>query len=311
MKRMTISSGIPRPNPITAPSPERRDSITSRAAGAAAFILLAAAALHGLPQFTSGVSVVEVYVTVTDEKGEPVKGLQAPDFQLSEDGTPQTIGVFTAGDFPLNVALALDRSFSMAGERLEATKKAAHTFIDELRPSDRVRIVSIGSEFETADARTAQHAAIDQIDAWGTTALHDSIIQSLDLIEKDGPARGRHALLLFSDGADRYSKATAADVLRRARAANVIVYPVAIGRERPELFAELASLTGGRSLHLKDARDIQEAVKGIARELRFQYLVGYTPSRPLTEDRGEWRSISVKVNRPRARVRARDGYMVK
>ena len=294
-----------------APSAERRNSITSYAACAAVTIGLAAVTLHGLPQFSSGVSVVEVYVTVTDEKGEPVKGLQASDFQLAEDGTPQTIGVFTAGDFPLNVALALDRSFSMAGERLEATKKAAHTFIDELRPSDRVRIVRIGSEFETADARTAQHAAIDQIDAWGTTALHDSIIQSLDLIEKDGPARGRHALLLFSDGADRYSKATAADVLGRARTANVIVYPVAIGRERPELFAELASLTGGRSLYLKDARGIQEAVKGIARELRFQYLVGYTPTRPLTGDRGEWRSITVKVNRSGARVRARDGYMVK
>ena len=294
-----------------APLAERRDSITSRIAGAAALLCLASATLHGLPQFASGVSVVEVYVTVTDDKGEPIQGLQASDFQLQEDGTTQTIGVFTAGDFPLNAALALDRSFSMAGERLEATKKAAHTFIDELRPSDRVRIVRIGSEFETEEARTTQHAAIDRIDAWGTTALHDSIIQSLDLIERDGPARGRHALLLFSDGADRYSKATAEDVLKRARGANVIVYPVAIGRERPQLFAELASITGGRSLHLRDARGIQEAVKGIARELRYQYLVGYTPTRPLTEDRGEWRSIAVKVNRPRARVRARDGYLVK
>ena len=294
-----------------APLAERRDSITSRIAGAAAVFCLVTATLHGLPQFSSGVSVVEVYVTVTDDKGEPIQGLQASDFQLQEDGTTQTIGVFTAGDFPLNAALALDRSFSMAGERLEATKKAAHTFIDELRPSDRVRIVRIGSEFETEEARTAQHAAIDRIDAWGTTALHDSIIQSLDLIEQDGPARGRHALLLFSDGADRYSKSTAGDVLKRARGANVIVYPIAIGRERPQLFAELASITGGRSLHLRDARGIQEAVKGIARELRYQYLVGYTPTRPLTGDRGEWRSIAVKVNRPRARVRARDGYLVK
>ena len=294
-----------------APLAERRDSITSRIAGAAAVFCLVTATLHGLPQFSSGVSVVEVYVTVTDDKGEPIQGLQASDFQLQEDGTTQTIGVFTAGDFPLNAALALDRSFSMAGERLEATKKAAHTFIDELRPSDRVRIVRIGSEFETEEARTAQHAAIDRIDAWGTTALHDSIIQSLDLIEGDGPARGRHALLLFSDGADRYSKSTAGDVLKRARGANVIVYPIAIGRERPQLFAELASITGGRSLHLRDARGIQEAVKGIARELRYQYLVGYTPTRPLTEDRGEWRSIAVKVNHPRARVRARDGYLVK
>lgn len=287
------------------------NSITSRLAGAAAVLCLAVVTLQGLPQFSSGVSVVEVYATVTDAKGEPVKGLQTSDFQVQEDGTAQAISVFTAGDFPLNVALALDRSFSMAGERLAATKKAAHVFIDELRPSDRVRIVRIGSEFEASDARTAQHTAIDQIDAWGTTSLHDSIIQSLDLIEQDGPARGRHALLLFSDGADRYSKASAADVLTRARQANVIVYPIAIGRDRPELFAELASLTGGRSLHLRDAKGIQDAVKGIARELRFQYLVGYTPSRPLTEDRGQWRSITVKVNRPGVRVRARDGYVVK
>jgi VWFA-related protein len=183
---------------MAAPSAERLNSITSRIAGAAALLCLAAVTLEGVPQFSSGVSAVEVYASVTDEKGEPVKGLQASDFQVQEDGTPQTISVFTAGDFPLNVALALDRSFSMAGERLESTKKAAHVFVDELRPSDRVRIVRIGSEFEASDARTAQHAAIDQIDAWGTTALHDSIIQSLDLIEKDGPARGRHALVLFS-----------------------------------------------------------------------------------------------------------------
>jgi Ca-activated chloride channel family protein len=296
---------------MVAPSAEPLDSITSRIAGAAALLCLAVAALHGGPQFSSGVSVIEVYASVTDEKGEPVRGLQAADFQLQEDGTPQAISVFTAGDFPLNVALALDRSFSMAGERLAATKKAAHVFIDELRPSDRVRIVRIGSEFDASGARAAQHAAIDQIDAWGTTALYDSIIQSLDLIEQDGPARGRHALVLFSDGADRYSKASAADVLKRARDANVIVYPIAIGRDRPQLFAELASLTGGRSLHLRDARGIEDAVKGIARELRFQYLVGYAPSRPMSEDRGQWRSITVKVNRPRVRVRARDGYVVK
>ncbi len=262
-------------------------------------------------QFASGVSVIEVYGTVTDEDGQPITGLTVSDFEVREDGEPQQVSVFAAGDFPLNVALALDRSFSMAGPRLEATKRAAHAFIDALRPDDRVRIVRIGSAFETADARTAQHAAIDQIDAWGTTALHDSIIQSLDLIERDGPARGRHALALFSDGADRYSEATAADVLKRARGANVIVYPIAIGRTRPQLFAELASLTGGRSVHLRDGKGLEEAVKGIARELRFQYLLGYSPKRAVSGEPGVWRSISVHVKRPGARVRARDGYLVR
>jgi Ca-activated chloride channel family protein len=267
------------------------------------------AALPALAQFASGVSVVEVYATVTDEKGEPVTGLTAADFQLFEDGSAQQVSTFVAGDFPLNAAIALDRSFSVAGERLEAIKRAAHTFIDAIRPEDRLLIVKIGTTFEVADARTAQHAQIDQVDAWGTTALHDSIIESIDAVESARDARGRHALLIFSDGADRYSRASAADVIARARRSNVIVYPIAIGRERPALFAELAALTGGRSVYARDGRGLPEAVKSIARELRYQYLLGYSPSRPLTEGKGEWRSIQVKVNRARVRVRARDGYI--
>jgi Ca-activated chloride channel family protein len=117
--------------------------------------------------------------------------------------------------------------------------------------------------------------------------------------------------VLFSDGADRYSRATPADVLSRARRANVIVYPIAIGRDRPQLFAELAALTGGRSIHARDGRGLPDLARGIARELRFQYLIGYTPSRPLVAGSDEWRSIAVKVDRPRVRVRARDGYLVR
>jgi len=264
-----------------------------------------------LAQFSSGVNVVEVHASVTDEKGAPVKGLTAADFHVLEDGEPQKISAFTAGDFPLNVALALDRSFSMAGERLETTKRAAHAFIDALRPEDRVMVVKIGTTFEISEGRTAQHTMIDAIDAWGTTALHDSIIEAIDSIERAGAARGRHALVVFSDGADRYSHATAGDVLERARRANVIVYPIAIGRERPALFAELAALTGGHSVHARDGKGLPEIVRSIANELRFQYLLGYTPLRPLTGDVGEWRSITVKVEHPRTRVRARDGYLVR
>ena len=64
-------------------------------------------------QFASGVSVVEVYATVTDERGEPVSGLRADDFVVEEDGRPQQISVFTEGDIPLSLAVALDRSFSL------------------------------------------------------------------------------------------------------------------------------------------------------------------------------------------------------
>src|SRR6202011_6039224 len=105
--------------------------------------LVLAASLHG--QFTSGIRLVVVYVTVTDRRGQPVSSLSVSDFHVSEDGTPQTITVFAAGRFPLAVAVAIDRSFSM-GERVGAAKVAARAFVGALDPDDRVMVVAIGSD---------------------------------------------------------------------------------------------------------------------------------------------------------------------
>jgi Ca-activated chloride channel family protein len=90
-----------------------------------------------------------------------------------------------------------------------------------------------------------------------------------------------------------------------------MMYPIALGRSRPPLFAELATLTGGRSFHLRDARALPDTLRAIARELREQYLLGYSPSRPIVAGADEWRPITVAVNRPYVRVRARDGYVAK
>ena len=65
---------------------------------------------------------------------------------------------------------------------------------------------------------------------WGTTGLHDAVIQSIDAIQA---ATGRRALVLLSDGSDRYSKATAGEALDRARRSDVMIYPIAIGGRAP------------------------------------------------------------------------------
>ena len=87
-------------------------------------------------------------------------------------------------------------------------------------------------------------------------------------------------MILLSDGDDRYSKTTPAEVLERARASDVLIYPIAFGRARPQAFAELATLTGGRSFHVRDARQLPDTLQTIAAELRNQYLIGYSPARP-------------------------------
>jgi Ca-activated chloride channel homolog len=278
--------------------------------GTAAIVpLFTATALYA--QFSSGVSLVEVYATVTDQRGQIVTGLTADDFRVTENGTPQTITAFAAGEFPLSVALAIDRSFSMASgrtNRLDLTKNAARTFIGQLRDVDQVTIVSIGSEVTVETPLTTDHAAaidaVARLDAWGTTPLYDATIKALDIIQE---AKGRRALVLLSDGSDRYSDTTAAHLIEQVRRRDVLVYPVAIGPARPPIFAELATASGGRSFAAKDPRQLTETLSSIAQELRYQYLLGYAPSLP-PSPAGEWRSINVRVTRPGTSVRARDGY---
>ena len=260
-------------------------------------------------QFTSGDSAVEVYATVTDARGEPVAGLQATDFGILEDGKPQAISTFAAGEFPLAVAVAVDRSFSVSADRLTAAASAARSFVEHLRPADQVMVLAIGSEVETvaplsAD-RTAAVTALGRLERWGTTPLYDATLAALDIIQH---ASGRRALILLSDGEDRYSRTTSDALIAEARRRDVLVYPVATGRKRSDLFVELASVTGGRSFQAAERREFEAALGAIARELRLQYLLGYTPT---GDERRGWRSIRVTVSRPDAKVRARDGYNVK
>ena len=275
-------------------------------------LAVAPVAQDQVPQFSSSVQLVEVYATVTDAKGEPVTGLRQSDFEVLEDGAPQDITTFAAGEFPLTVALGVDRSFSMAGEQLQLAKQASQAFLNRLRPADRSMVVAISGEVDviaplSAD-RASQMRAIASLDAWGTTALHDAIVTTLDRLE---PESGRQAIVVFSDGTDRYSRHTAAEVMERARRSHALIYPIAIARTRSPLLAELAVATAGRSFLLRDARELEKTLATIAHELRYQYLLGYTPVKPLERGEREWRSIKVvmKASRPGLRVRARDGYM--
>ena len=261
------------------------------------------------PQFSTRVTQVEVYATVTDKEGRAVKGLRAEDFVVHEDGVPQTITTFIGGDFPAAVALAIDRSFSMKGTPLTVARTAGRAFVAGLEPDDRAMLISISGDVEVLAPLSTDKAqllsALDALDPWSTTSLHDALIRSLDLLEEE---TGRRAIVVLSDGLDRYSKAREVDVLNRARRSDVIVYPIALGRDRPALFAELAALTGGRSFHLRDPKHLQTTLQTIAEDLRAQYLLGYAPSQSPRPGEDDWRSITVTANRPGLIVRARSGY---
>ncbi len=180
-------------------------------------------------------------------------------------------------------------------------------------------LIGIGSTVDIltplSTDRAAQHQAVRTIDTFGSTSLRDAIVIALDRIE---PAPGRRALVLLSDGADRYSHASEADVLDRARHGDVLVYPIALppqraknaNKTRPPLFIDLALATGGHSAQVTDLRRLTDTLTSVAHELRQQYLLGYTPKRAAS-GRPEWRGLRVTVTHPGAIVRARPGYWTK
>jgi Ca-activated chloride channel family protein len=272
-----------------------------------ALAVVLAAGLSGRAQFAARVTLVEVYAVVTDARGRKVTGLTRDDFRVLDGGEPREVEIFAASDFPLSVSIAIDRSWSMAGRRLEQARSAAHQFLRQLRTRDEAMLIGISSEVETlaplSPDRAAQHAAVDRLVPWGATKLHDALLDALARIEQ---AHGRRALIVLSDGEDRGSAATAAQVTERVRRTSVIVYPVTIGRRNSSLLAQLAAFTGGRAFWLREPDDLGETFDAIADELRQQYLLGYRPSKAPAAS--GWRRITVETPGRPLRVRARPGY---
>jgi VWFA-related protein len=205
---------------------------------------------------------------------------------------------------PLAVAVALDNSFSMAGPQLELARSAARIFLGELRPADEAMILSIGSEVQAvaplSTDRRAHLDAVARIDAFGTTALHDAIIRAIDAVQ---PAKGRRALVLLSDGDDKYSSASADAAVERARRSDVMVYPVGLGKRRPGC-SPSSRRSPAAGLSTRDAkgcrtRSVPSRAICVISFARLHAVAANSARR-----RG-WRAIGVTVKRPGARVRAR------
>ena len=305
-----LSDHHPTERPGAEPSRSRRRvRVRARLAlGLLAAIPLCAVALSA--QFSSRVTLVEVYATVTDAQGRPVLGLPREAFRVMDASVVREIEVFAASDFPLSVALAVDRSWSMAGKRLDQARVAARLFLAELREQDEAMLIGISTDVQTlaplSRDRAAQHAAVEALTPWGATRLRDAILEALTRIEA---AQGRRALVVLSDGEDRGSHATEADVTERARRTPVLIYPVTISKKNSPLLTQLASFTGGHAFWLKEPGELGPAFQAVARELREQYLIGYAPPAEAGSSPG-WRRITVEVPGRDVKVRARPGYVV-
>jgi VWFA-related protein len=264
------------------------------------------------------VEVVRITATVFDTEGNLVSRLPREAFEVYEDGTRQPVTQFTNERVPVSVAVLLDASDSMYGQRIQDAREAVERFLFQLLdPSDEFLLVAFNHRphvlTEWTRAREVLQPALGLLTPFGGTALYDAIMTALPLLARRTEQRA--AILLISDGADSASDTSLLQLRTAMLRSDVFAYAIAVNsRDRrpinaqvnPVTLREITDGSGGRTEVVQDTTDLQAVTARIAEELNNQYLLGYDA--PHGPD-GQYHSIRVRVQGGTYRVRARNGYV--
>jgi len=272
------------------------------------------------PTFSTESDLVVLHVTVFDRRGDPVPQLPREVFQVVEDGTPQTISMFSGEDTPVAVGLVVDNSSSMLTRRA-MVMAGVKAFAESSRPDDQAFSIVFNEHVQRGLPPTVSftsnptllQASIAALPPGGKTAVHDAVIAGLDQL--DTADRQKHVLVVLSDGDDNASRQREEDMLRRAARSNALIYAVStarldsnVGNER--LLRKLAHSTGGELYAPRTEQDVVAAFAEIAGKIRRGYTLGYTPTNSAHD--GTYRKLIVRALVPGMRppvVHVRDGYL--
>src|SRR5256714_2355983 len=173
-------------------------------------------------------TLVSIPVSVMDRDGKFIPNLRKEDFQIWEDGVEQQVAYFASTEKPFTVALVIDTSGSTKN-KLEEIQDAAIAFVEQLRPDDRVMVVSFSDKIRVLSQPTSDRNmlrnAILQTDAGSGTRLYDAVDMVIN--EYFNRVEGRKAIVLFTDGVDTTSdRATYESTVRDAEELDALIYPV-------------------------------------------------------------------------------------
>jgi VWFA-related protein len=261
--------------------------------------------------FRASGRLVEVWATVTDNRGRHIDNLTGDQFTVLEQKTAQPLAAFEPQTSPVSVALLLDTTGSMQ-KALPALKNAALELIGDLRAEDSVAVYcfnNVVTELQgfTTDKGSAKRAVL-RTQASGPTALYDALTR----VGRDFSGRsGKKVIVVFTDGDDNMSLLTSDTAILRAKTAGVPVYTIAQGEalDRPDFLKQLAEVskaTGGEAFVIREPREIGAVFARVSEDLSHGYLLTFQPAP--AEDH-EWRTIEVQLKDSRGhKVRAREGF---
>jgi Ca-activated chloride channel family protein len=269
------------------------------------------------PTFRAEARLVVVQVTVRNAGGDEVPDLDKDAFTVYEDGKRQPLTVFLKDDAPVSVGMVIDNSGSMSSRRA-GVEAAALAFARASNPLDEMFVVNFADRPRldvplTTDPR-ALEAGIARADAIGGTAMRDAVQMALAYLDVRG-SHDRKALLLITDGNDNESTLSAEFVRREAQKRGVIIHAIALAQEDPakarRARRELDSLTaetGGTAVYLSTDDEVGPGAERLARLIRRQYTLAYTPLNQTLD--GSYRKIRVTVkSSAKLSAHTRAGYV--
>lgn len=300
------------------------------------------------PDDVISVNTTEVLlpVTVRDSAGMLVSNLTRKDFRVYEDGVEQPLSDLSLRQVPVDVALIVDASSSVAGN-LDDFRNAAEGFAKHLATDDRVSLIQFDDRVVLLQDWTGSlvqlRRALRRIVPGMFTRFHDAML--LASRDQAPRANARHAIIVLTDGIDSGRGTTFGAALRAALQSQTTVYVVSNteierARKQDELnsllsgtdsavkfnqlriddlrlglaaltdsernLEQLTSATGGRLYRPATFNDLERTYAEVADELRHQYTLYYSPLN--TKRNGQFRRVRAETTNPTHQVTARIGY---
>lgn len=272
-----------------------------------------------VPRFSQevSISIINLYASVRDSKGRPVRGLKKEDFKLSVNGKRQTITNFSADiTEPVNIAFLLDVSGSMGMmDKFETAKGIVREIIQRLSPEDEVALMIFadGSVEMLVEFTKDKQRLIDRMEKlkpFGGTALRNAVAFCSRLLIANV---GKKGVVLLSDGVDTRSDLTLEEATAQAAKVELPIYAFELIRSKwveegleksvdDVPLQNIADSTGGLYFSLDPTyhRDLNQACSKIFEDLKYQYYIGYTPGSDSSYGR-----LDLKTKNRKHRVRVR------
>lgn len=300
-------------------------AVTLAPAGPAAPAAGGRAAAEAQQPIRVQVNLVNLFATVRDKKTKKIiPTLEESEFKVSEDDTEQKISAFSReSNLPITLGLLIDTSGSVR-DTLGAEQEAAVRFLARvLRKGDLAMVVSFDSDADLlagfTDDRVILERAIRRARVSGASApgplggntpgtvFYDAIY--LACTEKLAEEAGRKALVILTDAQDSGSRVRAQEAIEAAQRTDTVVHVLLIappfgGNEGAA--KKLTDETGGRTIVVRNEKNLEQAFDQISEELRSQYTLGYYSTHTARD--GSFRKVKVESTRKDVDVLTRRGY---